>query len=395
VKRLATEAMEQKRKPKTFLIRHNKTKRQQREFDRLSVTLSHLPESLGRMTLTCPFCGNVFGPDWFKKHDISMAPVKPRFEKKGVPYTGPARWILQQVPQKCPKCTANVMIDLPISKIRTKGFLFGDDAERTYEGKTVFLYSLVGADQSLLPELEKNIKGLKQNLIPSIPADSWKIHMKDLWAGSSRKKHAVYSRLNMNGVVEFADSLLALIKKGNIFVYNIAVVSNKDDQKDKEERKRLRDELFILLVLDVIDEWTTKNAQPNIIFDSEKVSKASETIHGWARDVFLGNQYTLLYGFLSKGIEIPEPRFVPPASSPGLELADFVSFAIGRYYFRRWQGKTIEIDPEKMGLVTYLGYAPNGDLLWRRRQGYPWNEFYEIGSYNKVNSADARSRAAD
>jgi hypothetical protein len=125
--------------------------------------------------------------------------------------------------------------------------------------------------------------------------------------------------------------------------------------KKNAERKRIRDEAYILLVLNAIDEWTTKNAQPNIVFDSEKISKANEAIHGWARDVFMGNQYTLLYGFMSKGIEIPEPKFVPPASTPGLELADFVSFTIGRYYIRKWRGKKIEIDPEKLGLVTYIG----------------------------------------
>jgi hypothetical protein len=368
--------MKKKRKPKTFLIKHKKTKKQQREFDRLFVTLRHLPESFNQKIIKCHFCNTVLRPDWFKKHDLSMAPVKPKFEKKGVEYTGPKRWILQQVSQKCPDCTADVVIDMPINKKRTSGFLYGDDAEREYKNKKVSIYTLIGADQSLLPELEKKIVELKQATIPSIPADSWKIHMKDLWAGSSRKRHPVYSRLNINDVVEFTESLLKLIKQSNLFVYNIAVVSKKE-QKNKVERKRIRDEAYLLLVLNAIDEWTTKSAQPNIMFDSEKDSKANEIIHGWARDVFLGNQYTLLYGFLSKGIEIPEPKFVPPASTPGLELADFVSFTIGRYYIRRWQEKTIEIAPEKMGLVTYLGYASNGDLLWRRRQGYPWNEFNE------------------
>ena len=124
-----------------------------------------------------------------------------------------------------------------------------------------------------------------------------------------------------------------------------------------------------------IDEWTTKNAQPNIFFDSEKNTNANETIHGWARDTFKGSQYSLLYGFLSKGIEIPEPKFVVPASFPGLEIADLVSFIIGRYYLRMWQGKEIEIDPIKLGLVTYLGFNPKGDLLWKRQEGYPWHLF--------------------
>lgn len=386
--------MKKKRKPKTFLIKHKKTKKQQREFERLSVTLRHLPESLTQTIIKCPFCSTAFKPDWFKKNDLSMAPVKPKFEKEEIVYTGPKRWILQQVSQMCPNCAADVMIDMPINKRRTSGSLYGDDAERIFNNKKVSIYSLIGSDQSLLPEIEKKIINLKQNLIPSIPADSWKIHMKDLWAGSNRKRHPVFCKLNISDVVEFSESLLELIKQNNLFIYNIAVVS-KNEQKNKTERKRIRDEAYILLVLNVIDEWTAKNAQPNIMFDSEKVSKANATIHGWARDVFRGNQYTLLYGFLSKGIEIPEPKFVPPASTPGLELADFVSFTIGRYYIRKWQGKTIEIDPGKMGLVTYLGYASNGDFLWRRSQGYPWKEFYGKKSHNQVNSTDAKSRAAD
>ncbi len=377
--------MEKKRKPKTFLIKHEKTKRQQREFDRLSATLRYLPENLNQISVSCPFCNTVFRPDWFTKHDLSMAPVKPKFERKGVKYTGPARWILQQVSQKCPKCTAEVVIDVPISKMRTKGFLFGDDAERAYEGKTVSIYSLVGADRSLLPELEKEVNCLKQNLIPSIPVESWKIHMKDLWSGSNRKKHSVYSRLAIKDVAIFADNLMGLIKQSKPFIYNIAVVYDNEIKQNSADRKRLRDEAYIFLILVAIDEWTTKNAQPNIIFDSEKDSEANVTIHGWARDAFFGNQYSLLYGFLAKGIEIPEPKFVPPASSPGLELADFVSFTIGRYYLRKWQGKSIEIDPEKMGLVTYLRYGRNGDLLWIRQQGYPWDEFHEAKSHNKAN----------
>lgn len=370
--------MTKNRKPKTFIINHKKTKKQQNEFDRLSVNLRHIPEYLNRVTILCPSCGVLFRPDWFKKNEISMAPVKPKYEKDRIPYTGPGRWILQQVSQSCPKCTAKVTIKLPISKIRTKGFLFGDDAKRSHDNKTVFIYSLVGADQSLLPDIENKVNLLKEKLIPSIPAAGWKMHMKDLWSGNNRKKHSIFCDLHIQDIAQFADELMAIIKQNKPFIYNIAVVYNDASKQNKAERERIRDEAYILLLLIAIDEWTTKSAQPNIIFDSEKNSKANTTIHSWARDVFLGNQYSLLYGFLSKGIEIPEPKFVPPASSPGLELADFVSFVIGRYYLRRWQEKTIELDPEKMGLITYLGFAKNGDFLWRRRQGYPWNEFCEI-----------------
>lgn len=364
-----------KRKPKIFLVKHKKTNGQQREFDRLSVSLRRLPENLSRITITCRICRTVFRPDWFKKHELSMTPVKPKFERKGVEYKGPKRWILRKVSQNCPKCGADVMIDLPVNKMKTKGSLFGDDAERNYQNKKVSIYSLIGTDQSLLPEFENKIKGLKQKLFPSIPSDSWKIHMKDVWAGSSRKKHPVYKNLSFNDVISFVNELLMLIKKSNLFIYNIASTSAQNNTGNRKVQNKLRNEAYILLVLNAIEEWTTKNAQPNIFFDSEKNSQANVIIHGWARDTFKGNQHSLLYGFLSKGIEIPEPKFVSPASSPGLEVADFVSFAIARYYLRMWQGKEIEMDPKDMGLVTYLGYDDNGDLVCRRQEGYPWDQF--------------------
>lgn len=199
--------------------------------------------------------------------------------------------------------------------------------------------------------------------------------MKDMWAGSNRVKHPVFNKLSFSSLISFVDELLELISKSNLFIYNIAVTTVQDDLSKVKDQNQLRNEAYILLVLHAIDEWTSKSAQPNILFDSEKLSEANEIIHGWARDLFKGSQHSLLYAFLSKGIEIPEPIFVSPASYPGLEVADFVSFVIARYYFRMWQDKDIEVDPKDLGLVTYLRYDNVGDLLWRRQIGYPWDHF--------------------
>lgn len=368
--------MEELREPKTFFINHKPTVRQQAEVKRLSVPLRHLPESLSRITTTCPTCKAVSSPDWFKKHEIPMVPVKPKFETKGVPYTGPKRWVMQSVSQECPRCKANIQIDLPKHKMRARGSLFGDDAEREYKGRKIYIYSFVGADQSLLPAFEEKVRTLKQSLLPAIPPGSWKIHMKDMWAGNSRVKHPVYRSLAFEAVENFVDQLLILIKESNLFIYNIALPSAQRNFKGLSKPTLLKNEAYIMLVLNAIDEWTEMNAQPSIYFDSEKDSQANEIIHGWARDAFHGSQHCLLYGFLSKGIEIPEPKFVPPASYPGLEVADFVSFTIARFYNRKWEGKEIEIDPARMGLVTFLGYDFNGDLLCRRQEGYPWDQFY-------------------
>lgn len=364
------------RKPKMFFVHHRPTRPQQVEVDRLSVSLRHLPQSLSSIKMTCPACKTVFPPDWFKKHETSMIPVKPKFETKGVPYTGPKRWILQSITQVCPRCGTHVPLPLPMNKIRTRGSLFGDDAEREHEGRKVYVYSLVGADQSLLPDFEMKVRTLKHRLLPAIPPDGWKIHMKDMWAGSSRAKHPVYQVLSLEDVLGFVDQALVLIKESNLFIYNVALTTDRGSPSSMSNPNGLKNEAYILLVLNAIDEWTEKNAQPSIFFDSEKYSQANEVIHGWARNIFRGSQHSILYGFLSKGIEIPEPKFVSPASFPGLEIADFVSFTIARFYDRMWKCREIEIDPGRMGLVTYLGYDSNGDLLWRRQEGYPWEQFY-------------------
>jgi hypothetical protein len=185
------------RKPKTFFVHHRPTRRQQAEVDRLSIPLRHLPQSLSSIAMTCPACKTVFPPDWFKKNEMSMIPVKPKFETEDVPYTGPGRWILQSIAQVCPRCGTHVQLPLPTNKMRTRGSLFGDDAEREHEGRKVSVYSLVGTDQSLLPHFEMKVRTLKQGLFPAIPPDSWKIHMKDIWAGTSRAKHPVYQALSL------------------------------------------------------------------------------------------------------------------------------------------------------------------------------------------------------
>lgn len=366
--------MKKPRVPKIFFFKHKESKQQQHEYDRLTVALKHLPESLSAFKIPCPSCGIQYQPDWFKKHEVPMTPVKPKYETKGVGYTGPARWILKQVSQKCPNCNADIAIELPVNKTKARGSLFGDDAKRECENKAVFVYSLIGVDQSLLPEIERNIQNIKQKLIPALNPKSWKIHLKDMWSGSNRKRHPIYQSLTFEDLQVFVTKLMKLIKDAKPFVYNMAATMGLSQGSNKKDQEQLRNESYILLVMNVIDEWTEKNAQPTIYFDSEKDSKANLTIHGWARDTFTGSQFSLLYGFLSKGIEIPEPKFVPPGSFPCLELADFVSFTIARYYYRMWQGKAVEIDPSELGLVTYLGYDNKGDLLWKRQVGYPWDE---------------------
>ena len=101
------------------------------------IFLRHLPENLAKIKLCCPACTYSFEPSWFEKQKVPLTPVKPKYKTPGVKYTGPGRWIPMGIFQKCPRCRTNIYIKLPIKRLKTKGSLFGDEAQRTYDNKVV------------------------------------------------------------------------------------------------------------------------------------------------------------------------------------------------------------------------------------------------------------------
>ena len=310
--------------------------------------------------------------------DRPLIPIKLKHDKNK-PSDGSKRYIPQGIIIKCPKCTGQIHIKTPIVKIRTKGMLYGDEAYRRYQNKFVFTYSLIGTDHKIIPDINKAVLDLKSELCSSRPPESWALHMKYLCAGHSRKRHELFHSWDISKVQFAVDSLFQIIHDNikNLFVYNIALTANTHDLIHKLVTQSVKNYIYIALIINVIDEFTNKKARPYIFFDSEKPTRSEKAIHAWARDAFLGSQYCLLYGFLAKGVEIPEPQFVPPASQPCLELADFVSYVIARYHFMKWQDKEIRMEPINFGLATYVGFNRKGDMRWERQVGYPWNKFYK------------------
>ena len=342
--------------------------------------LRHIPEELRGIRQYCPDCRTYFVPDWLEPIYEPLVPIKPKYSKNKEPYDGPARWIPQAVGIKCPSCKRQLMFNLPVNKKKLKGLLFGDEAYRTYGKKIVYTYSMIGADFKLIPEINDSINDLKGKLCPEQLPSNWKLHMKDLCSEHNRKRHKIFHNWENPKVHDAVRRLFQLMKEtNNIFIYNVAFTDQRNEGsiKEKKIREELRNDAYILLVLNVIGEFTEKAGQPHLYFDAEKPSKSGKYIQTWAKDSFQGSQRCLLYAFLSRGIEIPEPEFVEPASHPCLELADFVSYVIARYHFLKWQNKSIEFDPSNLGLATYIGFNKNGDLIWRRQEGYPWNYFYD------------------
>jgi hypothetical protein len=358
-------------------IKQNKNKNKQ-----VKNLLRHLPEDTAAFKLKCPECSSQFKPNWFKLSSEPHIPVKPN------DHNGSGRWIPIKTYEVCPFCEEVVSLDLPVVKMQSKVMLFGDEAYREEQGKLIFTYSLVGADFKEISKIEESLRELKLELCPSESPDSWVFHMKELWSGDQRKKHRIFCSWSFEKVRLAVERLFQLIQSHAeyLFMYNVALTAKGSMKgfKSKPALDRPQDNAYILLIMYVIHELTTAKAQPILRFDAEKPTQADQVIQAWARDAFSGSQHCLLYPLLAKGIEVPEPIFVQPASQACLELADFISYIVARFYLKRWQGQEIEeiLNPCNLGKVMYLGFDKTGDLVFHRTGSYPWGLFY--GSQTEI-----------
>ncbi|MGG6264728.1 hypothetical protein ACQ4M3_31725 [Leptolyngbya sp. AN03gr2] len=363
-------------------IKHNKDKNKKNKNKQIQNLLRHLPEDIAVVKLNCPECSGQFKPNWFKLSNEPHIPVKPNN------YDGAGRWVPMKTYEMCPFCEEFVPLDFPTVQMQSKVMLFGDEAYREERGNLVFTYSLVGADFKMISKVEETLRNLKLELCPSETPDSWVFHMKELWSGDQRKKHRVLCNWNFEKVQLAVHLLFQLIRShaDYLFMYNIALTTKGSMKgfKSKSALDRPQDNAYILLVSHVIHELTTAKGQPILQFDAEKRTQTDKVIQAWARDAFSGSQHCLLYPFLAKGIEVPEPIFVQPASHSCLELADFISYIIARSYQKRWQGQEIEeiLNPCNLGRVRYLGFDTTGDLVFDSTESYPWEFFY--GSRTKT-----------
>lgn len=330
--------------------------------------LTFVPEHLLAKTFPCGHCGQHFTPAWLTPRPYPMGSI----EAQG------GCWVRLSAQDKCPSCDRLTEIALPVKERKAVVPLFGDEAVRDLsdEGALLFTYSLIGASKPFVAEIEEQIKGLKRRLRPALSPDEWKIHMTVLWSGQQRRKRPEFSDWGKSETDALITGIGDILSRAGpkLFKYSIVLAGKPVDENAQEGFKdHVQKEAYVLLVMRVIDAITDLGGQPVLHFDSQKAAKADVVIHQWARDTFRNGQGNLLYSFLSHSIFVPEPIFVPPASHPLLEVADFMSFAVARHHFRAYQGAVSEIDLRVLGQVCYMTFAHDGgDLLYQTSVGFPW-----------------------
>lgn len=316
------------------------------------VPLRLVPEELVNFSVPCDACGHANRPPWFTVFPEPFAPIKPRAE----PPKSTARWLPQSKVLACERCLGEVTLGFPRETIRVRCFLYGDEAYRDLgrNGGHAIAYSFVGTTEPLLEQLERAVRELKRRLLPIDP-NAWRLHMSAINSPQARLRHAhlsSWTHVHVRTAIEGMFDLVA--NTSGLLVYSISAVT-KPQVKFRVEG---RHEAYVALLMYVIDQLTRQGAQPIMRLDADKpVPRESEVVQEWARRLFFNSQYCLLYPFLAKGIEIPEPVFVKPGSHPCLELADFVSYLVARHYHDRHENKTPHLHPERLGPNTvHIGF---------------------------------------
>lgn len=327
-----------------------------------------VPEHLLAHRYECPRCRVQFMPNWLKTRGFPMGSI----EAKG------GYWVRLTAQERCPACEHLVEITLPVVKRRDVVLLFGDEAARllTDIGGLLYTYSLIGTSKPFIGDIENDIRQLKLDLCPDLDPGEWKIHMTVIWSGQQRRKYREFRDWDKQKVDQLIGGVGEIIRgAGNkLFKYNIVLAGQPQNQEEKRKfEDYVQHEAYILLLVQVIDNITGLGGQPVIHFDAQKPTKANTVIHQWARDAFQHGQGNLLYSFLSHSIFVPEPVFVPPASHPLLEIADFMSFTVARHHYRVYNKAQPEIDLRVLGQVMYMTFSHDGDyLLCESSEGYPW-----------------------
>ncbi len=337
----------------------------------MSDFITHIPSSLPEI-ISCKHCGVDNNIPWGQKSKEPFIPVTPNdFD----PISNNKIWVPSGLSFPCRKCHSPIYLELPQKRQTTELHLFGDES---YDSNSnIFTYTLTGADFKALSEIENKIFLVKSRILPKKDPRSWTIHMKDLWSTTERANNPTFKGWTLNQVWTLINAITELLESldNDLFVYSITMTKHHPFNSQSIEQAKYN--CYTMLILNVIEEATDGGAQPRIYFDSEKNSSSDHIIHRWANETFRSAQRQLIYTYLAKGITIPEPQFIKPASHPCSELSDFLSFWIRRYHLKSKKGEQTEVELKKFGNITYYGFTNTGEFLRIRQRGYPWKQFYK------------------
>lgn len=337
--------------------------------------IAYYPQWLDDLEFTCQN-GHQFRPAWLHKRTPLLPFFRAADGKQGL-----LRCYVAHSP--CSQCGISSDIPLPIAKFVSEVSLFGDEAIRDIpgaDGKTKLLvsYSMVNrpmqADDH--EQLAAEYRALKRDLLGNDRAIEAPLHFKVLWNESGRAR-GIYQGVTDQQKRAFASDLGALLKrfKHSVRIYNATGIFQKPKVYGKPQESEHKAHVYTPLLLRAIEEMTKQGLAPR--FFMERTGN-----DGWAKNLFDGGRLTLMWAYITNGLPVGTPEFVLPTTSIYLELADFVTFVVGRHVWARGQraeglSKPIDVDPAILGEVAYQGYEESGTCISDYGGAYPWDKFFK------------------
>jgi len=332
-------------------------------FKERKVESKQIPKELLSYKLKCPN-NHHFKPNWLGKRFPTSVLITKDFQliRQSSCFT------------KCSVCNELAVLPIPDVEYRQDLDIFGDEAFRQVDNKTIYVYSFVsfsGGDEDK-NIFEKKFLDLKKLIAPLSDSSSRVLHMKDLLSGKKRVKNAALSRLHRNEVMDCISKIIELIRSYNekniLNLYSSVGIAEGINKKGPEGIK-CKEEVYSASLIRVIQETTAHGLAPKFYF--EKTGS-----DGWAKNLFHGWRMTLVWPWITKGLPVMSPKFVDPSFSLYLEIADILSFVVARHLFcigRRVEGKNkkAEICPSSLGLVRYILLNSKGDGAYHDSVGFP------------------------
>lgn len=325
-----------------------------------------VPEELLGLRFTCIKCGTVSAMPWLEK---LPEPVIPEFVADRGAYRTPA-----VMPVSCPApgCDAVIEAKVPPGEIECNWVLYGDEAGRSIpqpapafstEPLHFFCITLVGLHATKHGEVQAAIRQMKREAKPGQDPDSWPHHFSEIWGESADEGgHALRGKPEK---IKYAEKWAKCIRvaRPHLVTFTFCGSLVDDDPVARKARIKAQKEGLFAFCLAASLRWLRAHKKGiRWVFDNVADTSGGRTpTEGWAKEVFLGLQYTRLFQWLAAGAAVVEPAFAKPGSHFLSEIADFLSFWTAREFERHVRGLSSECPTKLAGEGHFQFVMEGGD----------------------------------
>lgn len=334
---------------------------------------SLVPEELARITFPCPSCGAASTPEWYK---TLVFPAEP------LPHnTEPGHFVKIDFPVSCPAGHEFTAL-APEAPHNGRIPIYADDFQRHIHGHEsristrslkLFGFAAVYLGTDFLPAFTAKLHAIKSEFDPDKAPDTWPLHMTEVWGAEVGKAKKV----------ALAHSVAELVRNSRPQLWSAFIGGVTQPSTDPRQRRRelkvQREDTLSLVLMSTIQRLRDQGFSPSWTFDRFRDARAGTIDEGWARELFLGWQYTPLATWMAKRAPIFPPTFVEPGSHPLLEIADFLAYTLGREFELWATGRENELPSTKaLGTSFYQFFDGRGDVDAAIADALPISRFWPL-----------------